>query len=460
MFKCCHRRNQSSSYVYGAKVVDLFPQGWFPRECVQFESEVQRYEVLPVDVADYSAAFQSGYASALTKFDSLDALFTAGLDVPRVADLLTKEVHLDADFAPFLVLPGLEDKLLVDVRQQVGRAFGCFKKCGRSDGPSSNSVALLKSNPLPWSSIEAYPEWVVNRVQLLLDSDNSSHASEREYFEDALLRQPLRAASLKYDGTCFGKLASGELMGRRHMVSAGGTYQNTTTAACEAIVVDAILGALSTRLNRPLGTLCVYGELMCNPGYYSYGKKGLASKWLCFGAVLTLAETVPDDKEDASRTQAELLSLSEVLKANGFAHSLGGDRVRLLLCTALRQLFEEASCDVVEQLPVGLTHADMVAHAAASLISGDHEGIVVVFDRPDGQSSARKWKNSSEGDGVSKKHAERLHKCEIQAKELAGRGLLDGRVGDMLATLCSVAEANTRVEKAGLKAYNLSTSKA
>ena len=42
----------------------------------------------------------------------------------------------------------------------------------------------------------------------------------RRALEETLLPTPLRAASIKYDGTCFGKLATGELVGRNQTLGA------------------------------------------------------------------------------------------------------------------------------------------------------------------------------------------------------------------------------------------------
>jgi len=411
-------------------------------------------------VEEYPAALTAAYASALTKIDALDALFLSGFGVVQVAKIIEAEMRSDADFVPFLALPSADD-LPRHLCQHVGRQYAAFKKgAGLSVARCSESVSVPKGNRLPWSSIEAYPEWIANQVQLYCKADDVSRAFAREHLEFTLLRQPLRSASVKFDGTNLGKLDTGELMGRNHMVAPGGIYQTTSTAACEGLDVAAVRDALSRCLGRPLGTLCMYGELMCNPGCYGYGEKGLASKWLCFGCILTPAVSVDatgdsqTSEEVATHGPAALLGLSEALASKGFAHSVGEGRVRLILCPALRQLFDEFGCAVVEELPAGLTHAQMVAMGAERLSAGEVEGIVVAFDRPDGQTSLRKWKNSSEGGGVSRKYAAHLAASEEQARDLASRGLLDTQVVDMLVTLRAVALADTQPAKVGRVAWN------
>ena len=67
--------------------------------------------------------------------------------------------------------------------------------------------------------------------------------------EQTLLETPLWSVSTKYDGTCFGKLDTGEFVGRRHFVGQSDTYLNTSTAAaneCDA-------SALKEELSRILG---------------------------------------------------------------------------------------------------------------------------------------------------------------------------------------------------------------
>jgi hypothetical protein len=86
-----------------------------------------------------------------------------------------------------------------------------------------------------------------------------------------------------------------------------------------------------------------------------------------------------------------------------------------------------------------------VAQAAASLSAGVDEGLVLVFERPDGQASMRKWKNSAEGSSVAAKHAELLRGC---LRGVPG-GMLDARIVEMVETMIRVAEAETRPAKQG-----------
>lgn len=300
-----------------------------------------------------------------------------------------------------------------------------------------------------WSSIEAYPEWVAGQVRCCEEAEPVDRDGAWTELERRLLEEPLLTVSVKYDGTCFGKLDDGAFVGRNHVLADATEYLHTSTASAQGCDVAAFRAALSQLLGVELGPVCVYGELMCNPGFYSYEERGLASEWICFGAVVAVAghATAVDDEEQLA---VESARLSTALASHGFAHSVGPGRVRLLLCEALRQLLVDvAGCLVAEDRFCGTTHAEMVAEAARSLVAGDEEGYVVVFSsRGAGQASARKWKNASEGQGVGQRHALELRRCQQVCEALSDRGSLDPRMPLMLATMASVAEANTQPKKA------------
>merc|ERR1712159_927298 len=115
--------------------------------------------------------------------------------------------------------------------------------------------------------------------------------------------------------------------------------------------VAALRCELSRILGTELGAVCVWGELMCNPGFYEYNTRGLAAKWLCFGVVAAVESCSAD----------EVQRLSQQLKLQGFAYSLSnGGKLRLMVCPALRRLLTEvAGCDVVDEQFQGLTHAEV-----------------------------------------------------------------------------------------------------
>merc|ERR1719284_1273494 len=125
---------------------------------------------------------------------------------------------------------------------------------------------------------------------------------------------------------------TGNLVGRKAVLGPQcQTYQHTSTAPLAGCDVDALRCAIATLLGveLPRDSVCVWGELMCNPGYYNYQQRRLAGRWVAFGVVAALPE--PADGADGS----EALRCSAVLSAHGLAHSLSGHgRLRLLLCPA------------------------------------------------------------------------------------------------------------------------------
>lgn len=406
-------------------------------------SEVKDADAPPAQ--ELLRACQEALASALTKFDTLDVYFAAGWAFDAVCDMLIEEVRQDSDVIPPPAASlGLHEVRLL-VKRTVGKAFGDWKKV-RGMQKEAKRLTPQGEIPLPWASIDAYPDWVVNQIENYLQADLNEKQSARRVLERTLLEKPLIAASIKYDGTCFGKMDDGDLLGRRLLLGRGSTaYQQTSTATAAACDVSALRDRLAEVAGVELGRVCVWGELMCNPGFYSYRERGLHEKWVCFGVVVAL------------KCASESERVAEGLRGHGLAHSISPSReqVRLLLCPALRRLLQDvARCDeVAQELVGGRTHAEAVAQAAAGLRAGENEGLVLVFERPGGQASQRKWKNSSEGGSVSKRHAQALRACLSECQSLVSDGGLDSRVADMVETMLSVAEAETAPAKKGRRAF-------
>merc|ERR1712087_811967 len=104
---------------------------------------------------------------------------------------------------------------------------------------------------------------------------------------------------------------------------------------------------------------------------------------------------------------------------------------------------------VAEDQFQGLTQAEVVTKGCGALCSGENEGIVIVFERANGQASLRKWKNSAEGANARKKEAQLLRDCHSMCRDLANQGKLDVQIVDMVSMLLSVAEAETSPTKKG-----------
>ena len=398
----------------------------------------------PEDLLAFQRSLDDALASALTKFDSMGAYFKQGMPVQAVAAMLQEEIMQDKDFLHCTATPSQEAQLRKFVMQMVGKSYGLWKK-GNPGAVDVNSGENGRGADvgLGWASIDNYPGWVYEQIQAYLTAEPGEKAMMKRQLEATLLEEPLCSATVKYDGTCFGKLDTGALSGRRHLVGkACETYINTSTAACSKCDIGVVRSKLSSILGVELaeGSVCVWGELMCNPGYYGYLARGLAEKWVCFGAVVQLPATQDDEA---------LVAWSKKLAQHGFAHSVSSQlKIRLFLCPTLRELLVQAGCQAADNV-AETTHADLVSSNAQSLINGHNEGIVLVFRRACGQASIRKWKNSAEGQDVSKKHAKQLR--SLDARNLAREGLLHARIADMVETMIQVAEATTVVPKMGRK---------
>lgn len=392
---------------------------------------------------DFHQSLDVAFQSALTKFDSLSTYFSRGMNVPAVAAMLLEEICNDQDFAHFLQDDDSMKKADRFVKQNVGPLHAAWKKGQMRDKPSNQATTELQGTLLPWPSIEPYPDWVYEEINKYLQANKKDKALRRAELEQTLLTTPLWSASIKYDGTCFGKMDTGKYAGRRHLVGDCSTYQQTSTRLADSCDVMALRDQLSRKLHIPLesGSVCVWGELMCNPGYYDYRSRGLADEWLPFGVVIQVTNAV------------DIESLMKRLQEEDLAFSQGEDGTfRLMMCPSLQRLLQDvAKCRVVETFECRVTHAQLVAQGAKELMEGRNEGVVLAFRRHkgDGQASLRKWKNSAEGDGTSKKHAKKLR--QLNVRELVNDGKLDPEIAEMVETLIEVAESETKVSKIGRK---------
>ncbi|CAJ1396267.1 unnamed protein product [Effrenium voratum] len=389
----------------------------------------------------FSKALAVAFASAISKFDTLSTYFEKGMAVQEVIAMLVEEMRGDKDFFPAITSEEEEQSVAKFVQRSVGKSYGEWK---RTQGKVSHPVGVpVGENPLPWASIDNYPEWVFEQIRCYLNAEASEAPFMQRQLEKQLLETPLFSASVKYDGTSLGLLDTGDLVGRRHVLGKVSSYQCTSTAATGACDLPLLQARLAELLGVALapGAMCVWGELMCNPGYYGYLDRGFHEQWLPFGVVLQLPEAAP------------LPEISERLQKEQLAHGFSAEknRLRLYLCPALRQVLREAKCKVVEVVEHGLSHAQLVAQQAHAVMDGSNEGLVLVFPRG-AEASVRKWKNSTEG-GVADKHAKLLRSLDAAGLQAAGR--LHPEIAQLVGTLVTVAEAKTEVTKVGRKAMGV-----
>jgi len=405
---------------------------------------------LPADAS--TVAVLSAYQSALSKFPSLETLFQGSMVVPQVMALLWDEISNDSDFIAVVEDPSGRERLQEVVRREVGLRYGQWKRCSRSErGPQDAQTKMTGGNKMPWSSIEHFPVWIAEQVHCYLNAEPDEREEVRDRVMSKLLREPVLSAALKYDGTNVGKTSSGQVAGRNHMI-AGDKYLNTSLAHAKACDTHAFRAKLSEMLDAELGEVVLYGELMCNPGYYGYKDLGLASKWICFGGVVDIPV---GDKDEVAQGE-HMFKISQKLDQLCLAHSHGYQSIRLLGCPAFYEFAKSsAGCSVAEDLYGGRTIADVVAMASDSIIAGEQEGIVFVVPRVGHLASVRKWKNSAEGGGVSKKHAQRLREVLGQVEAVGANEWEELRICDMLRTLIQVAEADTKPLKNRMRACDV-----
>mmetsp|Transcript_1381 Transcript_1381/g.1648 ORF Transcript_1381/g.1648 Transcript_1381/m.1648 type:complete len:89 (-) Transcript_1381:289-555(-) len=83
------------------------------------------------------------------------------------SSLLVDEMLLDSDFA--VSQDESKEKALVKfVKENVGRAFGAWKKRSRDAELTSGEVP--QNTLLSWPSIENYPDWVYDQINTYLNA--------------------------------------------------------------------------------------------------------------------------------------------------------------------------------------------------------------------------------------------------------------------------------------------------
>ena len=166
------------------------------------------------------------------------------------------------------------------LRKTVGKANGAWRK-GAGGAMGAKKSRALRDNPLPWASIGAYPEWIAallsnyKRVAAAsATADDACSCEERararRALEETLLPTPLRTASIKYDGTCFGKLDTGELVGRKQTLGAACAESNDPRerrrhwsdggSPAAPTSPPARITAVQARMFTPLGTAVTSGS--------------------------------------------------------------------------------------------------------------------------------------------------------------------------------------------------------
>ena len=345
--------------------LSICPKAWNNQQVTKAQSEAGAMCGHELKESDFYRSLDVALKSALTKFDSLSEYFSNGMTVQAVITMLLEEMQQDQDFAPFLTNDLREKAFVKFVQQNVGKTYGAWKKGGTI---SEAAAERSQQNSLSWPSIENYPEWVCEQVKTYLLASEEEKPLFRAELEHTLLQKPLWSVSTKYDGTCFGKMDTGDFVGRRHVVGKRDTYQNTSTSSAEKCKVEQVKDGLSRMLgiNLESGSVCVWGELMCNPGYYNYLSRGLVDQWLPFGIVFEAPDGVEVDR------------LLDRLQKEGMAYSRGfGRKFRLSMCPSLRRLLTEVGqCQVVEETFTELTHAEVVARGSKELMEGHNEGIL------------------------------------------------------------------------------------
>jgi hypothetical protein len=192
-------------------------------------------------------------------------------------------------------------------------------------------------------------------------------------------------ATEKLDGTNFGVGDDGVYYGRRNIVE-GNSYQRVPikfAANKEQILkTKQLLADLASLPSSNLPGMVVYGELMCNPGRYSYTQRGYQNKWAAFGCVFAVGDT----------GVLGGVSLGEALEKAGFLVKIDkvDGRVNVLMNPLLRGIFTANNIMTSAELAHG-TIAEVCVALKDMMMRNECEGVVL-----SGRGYLTKWKTGAE----------------------------------------------------------------
>lgn len=191
----------------------------------------------------------------------------------------------------------------------------------------------------------------------------------------------------KLDGTNVGVRCDGALFGRRLQIS-GDSYQRVPLLGAlpdTSIIVhvkERLLSATNAAVSDAVNLL-VYGELMCNPGRYSYDRRDMGKRWYAFGAVIQTHKIEPAMAEQ----------ICTALVSDGFLSTMSPDasKITIRLNDKLSDLFVEHAVPCVPFLTSG-SLKDVCTSLKERLLKTElQEGVVLTGDE-----FMAKWKTSLE----------------------------------------------------------------
>lgn len=244
----------------------------------------------------------------------------------------------------------------------------------------------------------------------------------------------------KLDGTNVGVCCDGSLYGRRTKIQ-GTSYQKVfLNTVPEPRIVKAIkknIADLIAIAHSDLPKFTIYGELMCQPGRYSYTERNLAKNWVCFGAVFG-SRQVDEDQIGNHESPCEL---AQALEEKGFLATVDrhNGKVRISLNDTFALLVQNYGLKVPPFVGKGPLK-EICLQNMANMMTFEREGLVLT-----GNNFIRKWKTGKEDE--SKGHAllkEILNDHSKMVLEMAG---VDFKLATCLAQVAGNKPASTVTKK-------------
>ena len=228
-------------------------------------------------------------------------------------------------------------------------------------GVKSANVNRSIPNPYQWGDTEnALTIWMGKLVDEKLGYEDLD-----EYF----LKREFTMCE-KFDGTNIGRDRKGQIYSRRILIESDRKEFIETSLEC---VKKTNVNSFHLYLKKELdiygeGILntVVIGELMCNPNLHGYITRGLANRWLLFGAILEVDEEIKE-------------IILEKIRDCGFV-AKGKEninQIKLVLNAKLAETFSDLGFDCNPNWLHTGTIYDIVNKNRNRLASGEVEGLMV-----------------------------------------------------------------------------------
>jgi len=233
-------------------------------------------------------------------------------------------------------------------------------------------------------------------------------------------------ATEKLDGTNVAKDDSGQIYGRRMLISnETKVYQKTSLEAVKSANIEKVKSAILKHAKLEISTIkkfLLYGELICNH-YYNYDKRNLLGKWMVFGARI-----LGEDNE----------KIYKQLSENDFYVKRNKDCVLILPNSTFLNIVKSCDIDVPNMIGEKKSIFEIVKENKEDMARGKIEGIIFTWYSAQFSGNIAKWK------GPQEPQPNAVRETKNAIKLIDGENI-EGSLRNLFQNLNEVAEADSEI---------------